>query len=1358
MGYQGSEIKAMTPEVAKAKIEAVKSVPPPTEEQVARATETAKQVQQFALEQEQKKIAEAQDASLAKARAAASEKGIAEAEKIIAEVEADPTPLSKIGEVLKADQLANLDSDPTLQTLVEIAPKSQAEVMEMFKARLRERADAVPLTPKDHAPKAEAAPVVETKAPQTREELQEYLRKKRSDSRRRKAEEPTQEDIDWEKRLADEGLPKELSGDLMDEDGSITLDSLGMQQTYERLSRAIKNVFRSAYDDESHLIRDILRVHTDGKIDADVTYSKGVMWGKVGVQPTMKFDKFPQTSETIQADISKRIPVDDNTLSSVMFDPPFLVSGNRRSVSNIGDRFTTFKTIDDAWAMYKDTLHEIFRVLKPGGKAIVKIQDVSIPGGGYSKGNYFSSAEMYNFGVQAGFRPVDRVINLNPHAMPLAPNIKVQQTARKIHTDYWVFEKPKGKFVQPSESGVTFDSLGGQQLYDWTKKLFASEKVKQDAPSKKIIAEINGRSLTMRGDAEHVDGVMKNIALNIARFARSKGMSPDFAYRNNKKVEPLTFALHKRVYEANFEASKHNEVVRSAESLLPDVASKERIKDLVERKTTEGTPAELEAARLIRGELDVVKEKYKSYLREEYKRNLNEDENAALAEILSGQPIEEVIARYKTHVVPDKLGRRKVRKWLDEEVVKDIAKEYNDIDSWGIDDYMSHYERGPMRIVSGGKLYAKAMSEADAARKFADLVQLYPDKDFQLDTESNMEALATGLTKRSYNRLLFNLQEGIRKNIEGINSQAAFRLAQKGLKGRFFITPTQQFSPYTMDRKEFLQGEKNVFDVLYHYMYSMEKKMHLDPAITDIRKAISRQDVVGTEQYKAKDGTMKTREIKKPYLNKEESDFLSQLVTDVKGRYYAMDKLVDGILAGTGHQRAYSKMIQGARELEANLKLGYAPVKGLINGASGVGHIWTKLGSGYIAKGTAFLRTAEGKAFIDTMEPYLGVNIVESATGQLSVKGSLEKTLERHNILTSPEGSLARKAVRVVEPLAVFQAPEVPVRKLTVAANYLMAKDSGLSEAAARDAAIKANWFQQFTYDMASLPEIMRGPTGRLITQFKPYMLKELEFISTLRGPEVARYIGMQLALGGPRGLVIIAKSLPILGAMGVMDEVEEWMNKELPRVSRGIGGALGVDISAAATFQFPATVKDWLGPVLSDLVAFHKNIVTPLLEGKGIDGSDLMKEAGTVFPITRYYRNLFEQVIDKDGWVKDERGRRLWHIDNTEAFVAKNVMGAEPIELNRIRTAERILQTRKMRITDQKTSMIDDILDTIAKGKPLDAAMIEKMGKLGINPGSLRRAAQFRVLDPMQRRLLQTEIIRRPEILEHFPQASDLQ
>lgn len=977
--------------------------------------------------------------------------------------------------------------------------------------------------------------------------------------------------------------------------------------------------------------------------------------------------------------------------------------------------------------------------------------------------------------------------------------------------NYVIFDD---QFVPPKIGTYTLDFMGLHQIFEMGKKIVNSFTTHKNAASTKVLSEVNGKQLTKADDANFVEGSVNQMAHSVKEFFRFKGMSPDFAVRNNARLEPLVTNMHLKFFDANFAASKRNEIIRIAHTMIPDKAEQLLVKPYLERGKWEKELAEIKndivtlqakpvltkaeakwlanapeklrraekmvleeskrvypehvvkAAEMIKSELADVREKYKGYLRDQMQRNLNEDENAALAEILSGKPIDEVIAKYKEHVVIEgKVRQRRVlRKWLDEAVIRDIVYDYNKIDKWGLDDYITHFERGPYRIVSGGKLYAKAVSVEDAARKFEKLVEMYPDQDFKLDTSHNLEGLATGISKRSYNLIVNNLQKGILEAVDGMNSALARRAAEKGLENRFWVKPAKEFSPFVLERHEHMQGEENVFDVLYHYFYSMEKKIALDPAIDAIRKAISRRDIVGTELYKDRRGNIKERDIKRPYLRDDEVRFLEQYVEDIKGRLYKEDELVDALFRNSANPRLYSRAVQVTREMQANLKLGYAPVKGFINGASALGHVWTKVGTKFTKDGVEFLRTEEGKKFIKDMEPYLGINIVESASGELSTKGFYEKV----GILKAPKTRAGRIGHAVIEPLGLFQAPELPMRKLTLAANYLMAKSEGMTEEAARLTAIKANWFQQFTYDMASLPELMRSPTGRLLTQFKPYLLKELEFISTLRGPELGRYMAMQVALGGPRGLVMVVKSLPFIGMWYGWTELEDWANKNYPRASRGIGGAMGVDITAAATFQLPNRWQDWFGPTISDLSSLFKDVLIPsvgnainYMTGGGPENMEQVeggKALKTVFPIARHWANIIEQVVDKDGWVKDERNRRLWHIDDMASFMTKSVAGAEPIELNRLRTAEYNLTQKNFKIKDQKAETIDSILDSIAKGEAIEQDQIDSMARLGIKPSTLRRAARFRVLDPKMRRVLMTEIIRRPEILEEYPDAADLE
>jgi hypothetical protein len=148
-----------------------------------------------------------------------------------------------------------------------------------------------------------------------------------------------------------------------------------------------------------------------------------------------------------------------------------------------------------------------------------------------------------------------------------------------------------------------------------------------------------------------------------------------------------------------------------------------------------------------------------------------------------------------------------------------------------------------------------------------------------------------------------------------------------------------------------------------------------------------------------------------------------------------------------------------------------------------------------------------------------------------------------------------------------------------------------------------------------------------------------------------------------------------------------------------------------------------------------------------------------SAIPILKHYANLWDQVVgSKDGWVKDEQGRPLWNIDNMGTFTAKSLAGAESLEVNRIRVYERNLREKTERINNAKKDTTQNILESISKGEEIRQEDIDEMIRLGIKPSTLRRAAKYRALDPKMRRLLMTEIIRRPEILQEYPDAGDLE
>lgn len=78
--------------------------------------------------------------------------------------------------------------------------------------------------------------------------------------------------------------------------------------------------------DQHEIIRNIVELHCPQGIELDPTYSKGNFYNKAGIdEPLEKFDLFPQTDDTLQANAND-LPHLDSSISSIMFDPPFRFS------------------------------------------------------------------------------------------------------------------------------------------------------------------------------------------------------------------------------------------------------------------------------------------------------------------------------------------------------------------------------------------------------------------------------------------------------------------------------------------------------------------------------------------------------------------------------------------------------------------------------------------------------------------------------------------------------------------------------------------------------------------------------------------------------------------------------------------------------------------------------------------------------------------------------------------------------------------------------------------------------------------------------------------------------------------------
>jgi len=197
-------------------------------------------------------------------------------------------------------------------------------------------------------------------------------------------------------------------------------------------------VFSLSFD-ERKIIQAIIDLYNNGEpFDVDPTYSKGRFWEGLP-QPLRKFDLYPQTPDTRQAN-SNALPLEDGSVGSVMFDPPFVIKNVKRDGAVLGKiekRFFGYPTMDALWEHYYTSLKEFYRILKPGGIVAFKCQD-TVTGGK----NYPIHATVIYYASMHGFEFEDIFILGNSNIM-LAPNLANQKHARKNHSYFLVFRKPK---------------------------------------------------------------------------------------------------------------------------------------------------------------------------------------------------------------------------------------------------------------------------------------------------------------------------------------------------------------------------------------------------------------------------------------------------------------------------------------------------------------------------------------------------------------------------------------------------------------------------------------------------------------------------------------------------------------------------------------------------------------------------------------------------------------------------------------------------------------------------------------------------------------------------------------------------
>lgn len=206
----------------------------------------------------------------------------------------------------------------------------------------------------------------------------------------------------------------------------------------------VKSVYNSNYE----IIKNIMSLYNIEQFDLDCTYSRGLFWKDLP-SPKIKSDIIPLAEDVIEAD-SEHLPFEDNSVKSVMYDPPFVISGkmykeNKEGSSVIAKRFEGYTTYEKLTTNYYNTLQELYRVTDKNGIVVMKCQD-TVSGGK----NHFTHVMAMNMAMKIGFYPRDLFVLLAKMRInSFGGKWNKQEHARKYHSYFWIFEKtnPKVKYL-----------------------------------------------------------------------------------------------------------------------------------------------------------------------------------------------------------------------------------------------------------------------------------------------------------------------------------------------------------------------------------------------------------------------------------------------------------------------------------------------------------------------------------------------------------------------------------------------------------------------------------------------------------------------------------------------------------------------------------------------------------------------------------------------------------------------------------------------------------------------------------------------------------------------------------------------
>jgi hypothetical protein len=442
-------------------------------------------------------------------------------------------------------------------------------------------------------------------------------------------------------------------------------------------------------------------------------------------------------------------------------------------------------------------------------------------------------------------------------------------------------------------------------------------------------------------------------------------------------------------------------------------------------------------------------------------------------------------------------------------------------------------------------------------------------------------------------------------------------------KGIVRIKPGSIFAGPLADTKYVLPGEDDIRKALLIYSRAINKKIAFDPSLWMLRRHI--------DSFA-------------PNVREHVNDVWETM----KGRYWEGDRIVDEFFHKPGH-RLYSRVINASRTAFVIAKLGWDIKKGIFNGVANYGATLQQFREGMFGAGAKYMRSPEGQAFLGSIKNYMGERAFTEGTG-------LEAGVRfGHHLI--------KGKVAWLTPLGTFNMLELPGRKWNAACahEFYIGKEKALGRAYSQEMEEEAKIFTIQSLNMLQglttstmMGKLFRSPTGRLMTLFKPFMVRDIErMIYNRHDPKFwATFIPWMFAMVGMRGLWQMLATLPFLnwafGKMGYGDvlskthlEMLMWKGSLMKAAASGIAGLADKDVIAPMTWQFPQNAWDWLSVPGMAIKSVMDLTAALMSDNRGEELKDFGKKN---IAVAKLVTENIEAYLNKDGWVYQD-GKKQFNI-----------------------------------------------------------------------------------------------------------------